>query len=96
MSDAWTFTPSAYNVIPSLSNLRSSIVTEHEVDVRLGPHGVVRQAAAQDSSENGTIALHLLHERFERSAERLLHQRVVTLCRPTSAGGHGRSFAVLM
>ena len=33
---------------------------EHEVDVRLRPHRIVRQAAAQNGRENGAVSLELL------------------------------------
>ena len=42
---------------------------EDEVDVGLGPHGVVREAAAQDGGEHGLVAFHLLDECVEGDSE---------------------------
>jgi hypothetical protein len=50
---------------------------EHEVDVGLRPHRVVRQAAAQDGGEDRTVFLHLRDERVERGGEPLLDCEVV-------------------
>ena len=37
---------------------------EHQIDVRLGPDLVVRQAAAEDRRQDGAVLLHLLDERL--------------------------------
>ena len=38
---------------------------EHEVDVGFGPHRIVRQAAAEDGSQNGLVSPNLVDERVE-------------------------------
>ena len=59
--------------------LEFSVVDGHEqqIDVRLVPDLVVRQAAAEDRGENGAIVLDLRDERIERRAELLLDRLVV-------------------
>ena len=42
---------------------------EHQVDIRFFPHGVVRQAAAQDGGQDGAVLADLGDERVEGAAE---------------------------
>ena len=55
---------------------------EHEIDVGLRPHRVVRQAAAQDRREDAAIVLELLDQRVERDGEVVLDGPVIHATSP--------------
>jgi hypothetical protein len=54
---------------------------QHEIDVRLGPHRVVRQAAAQDGGKDGAILLDLFDQLVEGCGEFLMNRPAHESCK---------------
>ena len=52
---------------------------QNQIDIRFGPHGVVRKTTAENRRNDGAVTLHLLDQSIQRPAEFLLDPHPVTL-----------------